>query len=140
MPSVTAVWTCPLTSALPSLAFVWPSNWGSTSLTETTAVSPSRTSSPERLASLSLSTPARRAQSLREVVRAARKPVMWVPPSTVLMLLAKAKTFSVNESLYWRATSMVVAPSRFSTAIGRAWRTSLWRLRCRTKETSPPSK
>ena len=73
-------------------------------------------------------------------MRAARKPVMWVPPSTVLMLLAKAKTFSVNESLYWRATSIVVAPSRRSTAIGRAWRTSLWRLRWRTKETSPPSK
>ena len=31
-PSVTAAWTWPLTSALPSLALVWPSNWGSTSL------------------------------------------------------------------------------------------------------------
>ena len=27
-----AVWTWPLTSALPSLAFVWPSNWGSVEL------------------------------------------------------------------------------------------------------------
>ena len=47
--SASAVWTWPLTSALPSLAFVWPSNWGSVSLTLTTAVRPSRTSSPDRL-------------------------------------------------------------------------------------------
>ena len=46
-------------------------------------------------ASASLSTPALRAQSLRERVSAARKPVTWVPPSTVLMLLANARTFSV---------------------------------------------
>ena len=49
--SVTAVWTWPFTSALPSLAFVWPSNWGSVSFTLMTAVRPSRTSSPERLPS-----------------------------------------------------------------------------------------
>ena len=54
IPSVTTAWTMPLTSALPSLAFVWPSNCGSVSLTLMTAVSPSRTSSPERLASLSV--------------------------------------------------------------------------------------
>ena len=113
--SATAVWTWPLTSALPSLAFVWPSNWGSVSLTLMTAVRPSRTSSPDRLASASFRTPARRAQSLSELVRAARKPVTCVPPSTVLMLLAKARTFSVYESLYWRATSTAVPPSRRST-------------------------
>ena len=50
-PSVTAAWTWPLTSALPSLALVCPSNWGSVSLTLMTAVRPSRTSSPERLPS-----------------------------------------------------------------------------------------
>ena len=54
--SDTAVWTCPLTSALPSLALVWPSNCGSVSLTLMTAVRPSRTSSPERLPSESLRT------------------------------------------------------------------------------------
>ena len=54
MPSVTAFWTAPLTSALPSFAFVWPSNCGSVSLTLMTAVRPSRTSSPERFASESL--------------------------------------------------------------------------------------
>ena len=46
MPSATAVWTWPLTSALPSLALVWPSNCGSVSFTLMTAVRPSRTSSP----------------------------------------------------------------------------------------------
>ena len=75
--SVTAVWTWPFTSALPSLAFVWPSNCGSVSLTLMTAVRPSRTSSPERLPSPSLSTPALRAQSFSELVSAARKPVTW---------------------------------------------------------------
>jgi len=37
---------------------------------------------------------------LRELVSAARKPVTCVPPSTVLMLFANARTFSVYESLY----------------------------------------
>ena len=93
-PSVTAVWTWPLTSALPSLALVWPSNWGSVSLTLMTAVRPSRTSSPERLSLESLMIPWRRAQSLSELVSAARKPVTCVPPSTVWILLAKARTVS----------------------------------------------
>ncbi|EJW98733.1 hypothetical protein EVA_13159 [gut metagenome] len=39
---------------LPSLALVWPSNCGSASLTDTTAVRPSRMSSPVRLSSFSL--------------------------------------------------------------------------------------
>ena len=50
-PSVRTAWTWPLTSALPSLAFVWPSNCGSSSLTLITAVRPSRTSSPLRFGS-----------------------------------------------------------------------------------------
>ena len=65
--SATAVWTAPLTSALPSLAFVWPSNWGSVSLTLMTAVRPSRTSSPDRLPSASLRTPG----AMRPVVQRA---------------------------------------------------------------------
>ena len=48
-------WTNPLMSVLPSLVLVWPSNWGSRSFTETIAVRPSRTSSPLRLGSFSLS-------------------------------------------------------------------------------------
>ena len=46
--------TNPLTSVLPSLVLVWPSNCGSPTLTEMTAAKPSRQSSPERLPSLSL--------------------------------------------------------------------------------------
>ena len=64
---------------------------------------------------LPLRMPALRAQSLSERVSAARKPVTWVPPSTVLMLFANARTFSVYVSLYWSATSTVVSPSRRST-------------------------
>ena len=65
MPSVTTFWTMPLMSALPSLAFVCPSNWGSVSLTLMTAVRPSRTSSPERFASFSESVPDLRDQVQR---------------------------------------------------------------------------
>ena len=140
MPSPTAVCTWPLTSALPSLALVWPSNCGSVSLTLTTAVRPSRTSSPERLLFLSLMRPWRRAQSLSEVVSAARNPVTWVPPSTVLILLAKARTDSLNPSLYWIATSIWVGPSFLSADMGCRLSTSLPLLRCRTKLTRPPSK
>ena len=42
---------------LPSLVLVWPSNCGSPSFTEITAVRPSRMSSPVRLASFSFSRP-----------------------------------------------------------------------------------
>ena len=45
--------TNPLMSVLPSFVFVWPSNWGSVSLTEMMAVNPSRLSSPVRGSSLS---------------------------------------------------------------------------------------
>ena len=44
--SLTTDSTRPRTSLLPSLALVWPSNWGSGRRTEMTAVRPSRTSSP----------------------------------------------------------------------------------------------
>ena len=80
-----------------------------------TAVRPSRTSSPERFASFSDSVPDLRDQSLRELVSAARKPATCVPPSTVWMLLAKARTVSANPSLYWSATSTLVDPTMRST-------------------------
>ncbi len=76
---------------LPSFPLVWPSNCGSASFTETTAVSPSRTSSPERLSSFPFSRLRLRAIALSVLVRAERKPERWVPPSWVLMLLAKLK-------------------------------------------------
>src|SRR3712207_6460345 len=112
-PSALNTWpsTWPATSAVPSFALVCPSNWGSVSLTLTTAVRPSRTSSPDRFPSDSLRTPWRFAQSLRDRVSARRKPVTCDPPTTVLMLFAKASTFSAYESLYWSATSIVVVPS-----------------------------
>ena len=59
-----------------------------------TAVSPSRTSSPERLSSFSLSSPLSRAYLLSVRVSAERKPLRWEPPSCVLMLLANEKTDS----------------------------------------------
>jgi hypothetical protein len=76
------------------LVLVWPSNWGSESFTETTAVSPSRTSSPERFSSFSLIRLRLRAIAFSVRVSAARKPERWVPPSWVLMLLAKLKVDS----------------------------------------------
>ena len=115
MPSVTTVWTMPLMSALPSFAFVWPSNCGSVSFTLMTAVRPSRTSSPERFASFSESVPDLRDHVLSELVSAARKPATCVPPSTVWMLLANGITVSAKPSLYWSATSTLVVPTIRST-------------------------
>ena len=53
--------TIALTSAFISFTLVCDSNWGSGCFTLTMAVSPSRTSSPEKLASFSFSSPALRA-------------------------------------------------------------------------------
>ncbi len=58
---VTAWLTKPVISELPSLVLVWPSNWGSRSLTEMIAVRPSRVSGPSRFSSFSLSRPLARA-------------------------------------------------------------------------------
>ena len=62
-PSLSVITRCTkvLASELPSLVLVWPSNCGLVSLTEITAVRPSRTSSPERFSSLSLRMPLSRA-------------------------------------------------------------------------------
>ena len=83
--------TKPCIPGLPSLVLVWPSNWGSRSLAEMTAVRPSRTSSPARFSSFSLSRPLSRAYLFSVRVSAERKPERWEPPSCVLMLLAKEK-------------------------------------------------
>jgi hypothetical protein len=86
----TLVCTRPSTPGLPSFVFVCPSNCGFWSLTETTAASPSRTSSPSRLSSF-FSSLRSCAFAFRVRVRALRKPDRCEPPSTVLMLLAKVK-------------------------------------------------
>ena len=91
---MTAAWTKPSTGGLPSFVFVWPSNCGSRIFTEMIAVSPSRTSSPWRFASFSLSSPFCRAYALIVRVSAERKPDRCVPPSCVLMLLANESSAS----------------------------------------------
>ena len=78
----------PLTSELPSLPLVWPSNCGFGTFTLMTAVSPSRVSSPWS-PSPSLTWPAAVAYAFRVRVSALLNPTRWVPPSWVLMLLAK---------------------------------------------------
>ncbi len=56
-PRFTACCTKPSIGGLPSLVLVWPSNCGSWIFTEMMAVRPSRTSSPDRFGSFSLSSP-----------------------------------------------------------------------------------
>ena len=103
--SFTTRWTKPLTSVLPSLVFVWPSNCGSASLTEMIAVRPSRMSSPVSLSSFFLIIPWSSPNELTSEVSAARKPSSWVPPSWVLIAFAKVCTDSWNEPLHCIATS-----------------------------------
>ena len=93
--SLTTRCTKPLASVLPSLVLVWPSNCGSPSLIEMIAVRPSRMSSPETRSSGFFIRPQSAASLLTSVVSAARKPSSWVPPSWVLIVLAKVCTDSV---------------------------------------------
>src|SRR5881409_63760 len=72
--SLTTLLTIPSTSELPSLVLVCPSNCGSFTLTCSTAVSPSRTSSPVSVNSSFLRSPSFFAHSLIVRVRAARNP------------------------------------------------------------------
>ena len=93
--SFTTLLTMPSTSELPSLVLVCPSNCGSFTFTCSTAVRPSRTSSPVRVKSSFLRMPSFFAHSLMVRVSAALKPVRCVPPSWVLMLLTNEKVFSL---------------------------------------------
>src|SRR6478735_3215248 len=93
------------TSVLPSLVLVWPSNCGSDTFTERTAARPSRMSSPVRLGSLSLSSFLSLAYLFTTLVNAARNPSSWVPPSWVLMVLAKVCTDSEYPAFHCIATS-----------------------------------
>jgi hypothetical protein len=49
------------------------------------------------------------------LVSADRKPVRWLPPSIVWMVLAKARTFSTNVSLYCSEISTCVPSTSRST-------------------------
>ncbi len=111
---LTVVWTTPSIPGLPSFVFVWPSNCGFWSLTETTAASPSRTSSPSRLSSF-FSSFRSWAFALSVRVSALRKPERCEPPSTVLTLLAKVKTDSWYEEFHCMATS--TAPCSVSASM-----------------------
>ncbi len=101
------------------------------------AVRPSRMSSPETRSSRFLIRPHSSPQWLTSPVSAARKPSSWVPPSWVLMVLAKVCTDSVNEvfhciatsRLMWFSTLSGVSASKEMT-VGLAL--SLRRLRCST--------
>ena len=106
--SLTTFCTNDFASVLPSLVLVWPSNCGSASLTETIAVRPSRTSSPDSRSSFFLIRPHSSAQLLTVVVSAARKPSSWVPPSWVLIVLAKVCTDSVKLVFHCIATSRLM--------------------------------
>ena len=87
--------TIPRTSVFPSLVLVCPSNSGSGTFTEITAVKPSRTCSPLRLDSPSLILLRLRAVAFNVRVKTAFKPSKCVPPSIVRILLAKPRTLSV---------------------------------------------
>jgi hypothetical protein len=97
---------------LPSFVFVCPSNCGLRNFTEMTAARPSRTSSPSRFSSFSLSRPFSRAYLFSVPVNAARKPDRCVPPSVVLMLFANENTDSTYDEFHCIATS--TWPSSFS--------------------------
>ena len=98
----------------------------------------SRTSSPVRFSSFSLSMPLDRAKSLIALVRALRKPSSWVPPSWVLMLLAKERTDSVYEVVHCMATSSSASSPTSEMSMMWAWSGSRSELRCLTKSTRPP--
>ena len=85
----------PLTSVFPNLVLVCPSNSGSGTLTEITAVKPSLTFSPPRLDSFSLILFRLRAKLFKVRVKTVFKPSKCVPPSIVRILLAKPKILSL---------------------------------------------
>ena len=128
-----------LASVLPSLVLVWPSNCGSASLTETIAVRPSRTSSPVRLSSFSRSSFCSRAYLLTMAVSAARKPSSCVPPSAVLIVLAKVCTDSVYAELHCIAISTAIPSASSSKSMTVPCIGSFEALRYRTKSAIPPA-
>ena len=77
-----------------SLSLVWDENLGSGALTESTAIKPSRESSPLMLSFCFLAKPSLSTYWFRVRVSAPRKPAKWVPPSFCGMLLVKQKILS----------------------------------------------
>ncbi len=142
--SLTTRCTKPLASVLPSLVLVWPSNCGSPSLSEMIAVRPSRMSSPVIRSSCFFINPQSKPALFISEVSAERKPSSWVPPSWVLMVLAKVCTDSAYEVFHCIATSRLMWFSTdsgvsASNEITEGFATVLVRLRCSTKSTRPRS-
>ncbi len=77
------------------MVLVCPSNCGSRTLTESTAVSPSRTSSPDSVKSAFFRKLPFWAYELMTRVSADLKPVRCVPPSWVLMLFTNENVVSL---------------------------------------------
>jgi len=112
--SFTVVSTRDRIEVLPSLVLVCPSNCGSRSLTETMPIRPSRMSSPMRFSSFSFSRPLVRAYRLMTFVRAFLKPSSCIPPSWVLMVLAKEWIDSAYPVFHWSAISASASSSSAS--------------------------
>ena len=88
--SLIRTWTRDFISVFPSFVFVWPSNCGSLTRTETTPVIPSLMSSPVK--DMSECKFLFFAKSFMAFVTAVLRPSSWVPPSSVCMLFAKLLT------------------------------------------------
>ena len=136
--SLTTDLTMPSTSELPSLVLVCPSNCGSRTLMCSTQVSPSRTSSPESVKPSFFIALIFLANSLIVRVSADLRPVRWVPPSWVLMLLTKVKVFSLYPSSYCRARSTSTSSLVTVKATGLGWSAFLLRFSHSTNWTRPP--
>ncbi len=77
------------------MSLVWEENFGSRTLTEMTAVRPSRQSSPESVVSFSAFVrPLASAYFWTARVSAVLKPSTCVPPSRLLIVFVKAKSVS----------------------------------------------
>ena len=85
----------PFTSPFPSFVFVCPSNCGSGTFMDSTAVNPSLTSSPPKVGlSPFLFLMFFAAYLFSVLVNADLNPARWVPPSIVFMLFTKVRRVS----------------------------------------------
>ena len=137
--SATTACTAGCTSELTSFSFVCDENFGSGTFTDSTAVMPSRMSSPtsDRLSFL----PIPSAYLLTTRVSAWRNPARWVPPSRCGMLLVKHSMVSWKLSFQDSANSTLM-PVPFASAeawMGGANTDVLARSSHSTNATSPPS-
>ena len=100
------------------------------------AVRPSRMSSPDTRSSCFFIRPQSKPALLISEVSAARKPSSWVPPSWVLIVLAKVCTDSVNEVFHCIASSRLMVLSSVTVSASKlmtvGFALSLRRLRCST--------